>query len=126
LLAHLSVLLNLVTGFLGIVAALAIYLIFRQRSRYVGFQALQSFVFQLIFWAGGGLAIGVIWAITGALSAVLIGILCIPFAFIGTAALALMPLVALIYGVYGGVETNQGKDFRYWLIGDWLASRGLT
>jgi uncharacterized Tic20 family protein len=124
MLAHLSVLLNLVTGFLGTVAALVIYLIFKDRSRYVGFQALQAFVFQLIWWAGGGMAIGLIWAATGALSAVLIGILCIPFALLATAALALMPLVALIYGVYGGVEANQGKDFRYWLIGDWLHSRG--
>src|ERR1700682_3951287 len=80
--AHLSVLLNLVTGFLGVVAALVIYIIFKDRSRYVAYQALQAFVFQLIFWAGGGLAIGVIWAITGALSAVLIGILCVPFALL--------------------------------------------
>src|SRR4051794_32024673 len=65
--AHLSVLLNLVTGFLGVVAALVIYIIFKDRSRFVGYQAMQAFVFQLIFWAGGGLAIGVIWAITGAL-----------------------------------------------------------
>ena len=118
--AHLSVLLNLVTGFLGVVAALVIYIVFKDRSRYVAYQAMQAFVFQLIFWAGGGLAIGLIWAITGALSAVLIGILCVPFALILTVALGLMPLVALIYGVYGGLETNQGKDFSYWLIGGWV------
>jgi uncharacterized protein len=118
--AHLSVLLNLVTGFLGVVAALVIYIVFKDRSRYVAYQALQSFIFQLIFWAGGGLAIGLIWGITGALSAVLIGILCVPFALVFTVALALMPLVALIYGVYGGLEANQGKPFSYWLIGGWV------
>jgi uncharacterized Tic20 family protein len=118
--AHLSVLLNLVTGFLGVVAALAIYLVFKDRSRYVAYQALQAFVFQLIFWAGGGLAIAVIWGVTGALSAVLIGILCVPFALLFTVALALMPLVALVYGVYGGLEANQGKSFSYWLIGGWV------
>jgi uncharacterized Tic20 family protein len=118
--AHLSVLLNLVTGFLGVVAALVIYIIFKDRSRYVAYQAMQSFVFQLIFWAGGGLAIGLIWGITGALSAIVVGLLCIPFALLFTIVLALMPLVALVYGVYGALEANQGKEFRYWLIGDWV------
>ena len=28
----------------------------------------------------------------------------------------------LVYGVYAGLEANQGKDFRYWLIGDWVRS----
>ena len=120
MIAHLSVLLNLVTGFLGVVAALVIYIIFKDRSRYVGYQALQSFVFQLVFWAGAGLAIGMIWAVTGALSAVLIGVLCVPFSLLLTVVLGLMPIVALIYGVYGGLEANQGKEFRYWLIGDWV------
>jgi uncharacterized Tic20 family protein len=120
MIAHLSVLLNLVTGFLGVVAALVIYIIFKDRSRYVGYQAMQSFVFQLVFWAGAGLAIGAIWAVTGALSAVLIGVLCVPFSLLFTVILGLMPIVALIYGVYGGLEANQGKEFRYWLIGDWV------
>ena len=118
--AHLSVLLNLVTGFLGVVAALVIYIIYKDRSRFVAYQAMQSFVFQLVSWAGGGLAIGAIWAITGALSAVLIGVLCIPFSLLFTIVLAMMPLVALVYGVYGGLEANQGKAFKYWLIGDWV------
>lgn len=121
--AHLSVLLNLVTGFLGVVAALVIYIIFKDRSRYVGYQAMQSFVFQLVFWAGAGLLIGLMWAITGALSAIIIGILCVPFALLFSVVLGLMPLAALVYGVYGGIEANEGKDFRYWLVGDWLRAR---
>lgn len=118
--AHLSVLLNLVTGFLGVVAALVIYIIFKDRSRYVGYQAMQSFVFQLILWIGAGLAIGAIWAVTGALSAILIGVLCVPFSLLFTVALGLLPVIALIYGIYAGLESNQGKDFRYWLVGDWV------
>lgn len=121
--AHLCVLLNLVTGFLGVVAALVIYLIFKDRSRYVGFQAMQSFVFQLVFWAGAGLVIGLMWAITGVLSSIVIGLLCVPFALLFSVVLGLMPLVALVYGVYGGIEANEGKDFRYWLVGDWLRAR---
>lgn len=121
MLAHLSVLLNLVTGFLGVIAPLVIYLIYKERSRYVAFQSMQAFVFQLVWWAGGGLIIGAVWAITGALSAVFIGLLCIPFAVIISVLAGLMPVVALVYGVYGGIEANAGKDFKYWLIGDWVS-----
>jgi uncharacterized protein len=120
MLAHMSVLLNLVTGFLGPVAALVVYLIFQNRSRYVAYQALQSFVFQLIFWAGGGALLGLMWAATGFLSAVIVGILLIPIACLLTPLFALMPIIALFYGFWGGIETSQGKDFRYWLVGDWL------
>jgi uncharacterized Tic20 family protein len=54
-LAHLSVLLNLVTGFAGPVAALVIYLIYKERSRKIAYQALQAMIFQLIWCYGGGL-----------------------------------------------------------------------
>jgi hypothetical protein len=120
MLAHLSVLANLVTGFLGPVAALVIYLVCKDRSRYVAYHAMQSFIFQLIWWVGGGALIGLIWAVTGILSAILIGILCIPFALVLTLALAAMPLVALVYGVIGAVQCAEGRDFRYWLVGDWV------
>ena len=119
MLAHLSVLLNLVTGFLGVGAALIIYLVYRNRSRYVAYQSLQALLFQLIFWGGGGLLIGVVWAVVGLLSAVLVGIFLIPFAVIATVVLAAFPVIAVVYGVIGALQCNQGEDFRYWLIGDW-------
>jgi len=119
MLAHLSVLLNLVTGFLGVAAALIIYLIYKDRSRYVAYQSMQAFLFQLLFWAGGGLLIGIMWAVVGALSTILIGILLIPFAVLLTLIFLLMPILALIYGVVGGVQCSGGEDFRYWLVGDW-------
>lgn len=121
MLAHLSVLANLVTGFLGPVAALVIYLIYKDRSKYVAYQSIQAFVFQMIWWVGGGALIGLIWAITGILSAVIIGILCIPFALLFTLGLGILPLGALVYGVIAGIETSQGHDFRYWLVGDWVS-----
>lgn len=119
MLAHLSVLLNLVTGFLGVGAALLIYLMYKDRSRYVAYQAMQSFLFQLLFWAGGGVLIGIMWAIVGALSAILVGILLIPIALLITPVLLIFPLIALGYGIYGSIETSNGKDFRYWLVSDW-------
>src|ERR671913_53970 len=70
-LAHLSIFLNLVTGFLGPVTALIVWLVYRDRSSKVAFQALQSMWFQVawfvILFAG--------WAITTLLMLVLIGFL---------------------------------------------------
>lgn len=116
MLSHLSVLANLVTGFLGPVIALIIYLVYKDRSRYVAYHSMQAFVFQLLWWVGGGVLTGIAWAITGALSAILIGILCIPIALVISA----MPLAALVYGIIGGVQTSKGEDFKYWLVGDWV------
>ena len=123
MLAHLSVLLNLITGFLGVIAPLIIYLIYKDRSRYVAYQSMQAFVFQLIWWGGGGLIIGAVWVVTGVLSALIIGIFCVPFSLIITLVAGIMPVVALVYGVYAGIEANAGRDFKYWLVGDWVASR---
>lgn len=120
MLAHLSVLLNLVTGFLGIVAALLIYLVYKDRSRYVAYQSLQSILMQLVWWLGGGALIGLMWAVSAMLIPVLVGILCLPFAIILTPVLLLMPLVALVYGIVAAIECSQGHDFKYWLIGDWV------
>ena len=116
MLAHLSVLLNLVTGFLGVVAALAIYLLYKDRSRYVAYQAMQAFLFQLIWWFGGGILTGIAWAITGVLSMALIGLIFIPLACV----ISLLPVASLFYGIVGAVQCNNGQDFRYWLIGNWV------
>jgi uncharacterized protein len=118
MIAHLGVLVNLVSGFLGPVVPLGIYMIYKDRSRYVAYQSLQALIFQLIWWVGGGIIAGIAWAISGALSAIIIGLLCMPIACI----FSLMPLVALGYGIYGGIQTSQGQDFKYWLVGDWVRS----
>lgn len=118
MLAHLSVLLNLVTGFLGVIAPLVIYLLYKDRSRYVAYQAMQSFIFQLVWWVGGGFLVVVFWTITSILTAFLIGILCIPIALLFSA----LPIVPLVWGTYPAIQCNQGKDFKYWLIGDWVRS----
>jgi uncharacterized Tic20 family protein len=120
MLAHLSTLLNLVTGFGGPIAALIIYIVYKDRSRFVAYHALQAMVFQLIWWFGGGVVIGLMWAIVGMLSAIVIGIVLIPVAAIITPILALLPIGALIYGIVGAVKVNQGQDFKYWLVGDWM------
>jgi uncharacterized membrane protein YccF (DUF307 family) len=77
---------------------------------------MQSFVFQLIWWVGGGALVAAAWTISGILSAVLIGLLCMPIA----CALSAIPLAAVVYGVVGAVQCSSGKDFRYWLVGTWV------
>jgi uncharacterized Tic20 family protein len=114
MLAHLSVLLNLFTGFLGPVAALIIYLVYKDKSRFIAYHALQSLVFQLIAWVGGSFLTGAAWLLSGILSTVFIGILCVPFACL----FGLLPIAAIVYSIIGAVLTSQGQDFRYWLVGD--------
>lgn len=116
MIAHLSILTNLVTGILGPALALLIYLVYKDRSRYVAYQSMQAFVFQLVWWVGGGALVGIAWAVSGVLSAVLIGLLCMPFACL----LSFIPVAALVYGIVGGVQASQGQDFKYWLVGDWV------
>jgi uncharacterized Tic20 family protein len=116
MMAHLSILLNLVSGFLGIIAALLIYLAYKNRSKYVAYQSMQAFVFQLVWWLGGGLLTGLVWATTGVLSIIVVGLVLIPLACV----VSLIPLAVLVYGIVGAVECNNGHDFRYWLIGDWV------
>lgn len=116
MLAHLSILANLVTGFLGPVVALVIYLVFKDRSKYVAYQSMQSFVFQLIFWVGAGILAVLAWTISGLLAVILVGCLLMPLALL----ISLIPIAALVYGVVGAVQCNQGDDFKYWLVGDWV------
>jgi uncharacterized Tic20 family protein len=116
MLAHFSVLLNLVTGFGGLLVPLIIYVLYKERSRYVAFQSFQAFIFQLIWWGGGWLFVAAAWMVTSLLSMVLIGLLCIPLNLLSMA----LPLMPLVYGVVGGIKCNQGENFRYWLIADWV------
>lgn len=116
MLAHLSYLLNFVTGFLGVVAAFIIYLIYRERSDYVARQALQSTFFQLITWVGGGVIVATAWIVSSMLTVFVIGCLCMPFALILTLAM----LGAPIYAIVGAIDCNAGRDFNYWLIGEWI------
>lgn len=120
MLAHLSILLNLFTGFLGPVVAFIIYLVYRDKSRYIAYQSLQAAVFQLIVVVGVGLVIGAMWLVTAVLSVFLIGLLCIPLSCIGSIVLIFVPIASLVYGVIAGIKCGQGEDFRYWLVGDWV------
>lgn len=116
MLAHLSVLLNLFTGFLGGIVAILIYFIYKDRSRFVAYHAMQSFIFQAITWLGAGLVSTILITIGGILGFLIIPLLCLIPGFL---ILLLIP-ASLIYGIVAGVQVNNGEDFRYWQVGDWV------
>jgi uncharacterized Tic20 family protein len=120
MLAHLSVLLNVFTGILGPVVAIIIYFVYNDRSKYIAYQSMQSFVFQLICWVGAGLVIAGMWILNTLLLVLILPVFCIPFTLIMTFILLALPLISLVYGVIGAIETSQGKDFRYLWVGDWV------
>ncbi len=106
--AHLSVL----AGLVGLMpfGALIIWLVYKDRSRRVGFHALQALWYQ-IAW----LVIWVIASIIGLILAVVtlgIGlILVIPAGFV-------LWLAPLVHGCYAAYKVNQGVDYRYPFIAD--------
>ena len=111
-LAHLSIFLNLVTGFLGPVAALIIWLVYRDRSSNVAFQALQSMWYQvawLVILVAG-------WTVTTLLMLVLIGFLLVP-------VMALITLVPFVHGAYAAYRVSKDGGYRYPLIADMIEAR---
>ena len=70
-----------------------------------------------------------VWIITVLLMVVLIGFLLLPLTLVLTVALptalAVMPLVVLVYGLYAALEVYAGREFRYWLVADWIEKRGM-
>ena len=108
-LAHLSVFLNLFTGFLGPVAALVIWLMYKDRSPRVSFHALQSLWYQ-VAWM---LILAVGWTVAGILTVVLIGFLLFPVMIVAT----VVPFVHMGYAAY---KVSQGVDYRYPFVADMI------
>ncbi len=106
-LAHLSVFLNLFTGFLGPVAALVVWLMYRDRSPRVSFHALQSLWYQ-VAWV---VILAVGWSVAGLLTIILVGFLLFPVMILLTIA----PFVHMAYAAY---KVSQGIDYRYPWIAD--------
>ncbi|HEX5847884.1 MAG TPA: DUF4870 domain-containing protein [Rubrobacter sp.] len=111
-LAHLSIFLNLVTGFLGPVAALVIWLVYRDRSSRVAFQALQSMWYQVAWLVI--LAVG--WTVTTLLMIILIGFLLVP-------VMALITVVPFVHSAYAAYRVSRDGEYRYPLIADLIEGR---
>lgn len=113
--AHLSVFLNLFTGFLGPVAALVIWAIYKDRSPRVAFHALQSLWYQVAWMVI--LVVG--WTLTTFLMIVLVGFLLVPVMIVAS----LVPFVHMAYAAY---KVNQGVDYRYPWISDLVSGQPGT
>ncbi|MFQ5593733.1 MAG: DUF4870 domain-containing protein [Anaerolineae bacterium] len=136
-LAHASIILGLLTsGLGGPIAALVIWLVKREDSPWVGFQALQALVYQLLGMAVATVTFMCWLAVYLASLAPIImnpgqyqdsppagffasfALLCIPFG---------IGMLWTLYGLWGALRAWQGENFRYVILGNALARRaGVT
>lgn len=122
---------------LGLVAPLVIWGTQREKSRFVGFQALQAAAYQFILILGGLVASVccmcsfVIFPLAERFAAPLPRawadvVMCVPVLTLSCAygatmlTLLLLWLAYLGYGLFGAVMVIQGQNFRYAFLGRWL------
>lgn len=111
ILAHVSILLGAITvGLLGPVAAFVIWLVKKDESDYVAKQALQSLIYQIVV----AVLSWIMWIAILVLSALVVGICCIPVGLI-------VDLAAIGYGCYAAYVCSLGQEFKYPLIWDMIA-----
>lgn len=110
---------------------LMIYFLFRNRSDYVAFHALQAFVLQLLATIGalllfiiGGAAWLIVLMITVLLMALLVGIplffLWLLVGIVASVLISVMPLAGLVLATIATVRVYTGNDYRYPYIGTWV------
>jgi len=108
ILAHLTILLSAITGgLLGPAAAFAIWLIKKDQSAYVGKQALQSLIYQIV----AAVLSWLMWISIALLLAIVVGLCCIP-------AGILIQLAMIGYPCYAAYVCSLGQEFKYPVIGD--------
>ena len=107
IIAHLSILLCLISAIGGPVAALIIWLVYKDRSRMIAFHALQSFWYQ-VAWI---VILSVGWFITYILMFVLIGFVLVP-------VMAIVSIVPFVHQCYAAYKISQGVDYRYPIVAD--------
>ncbi|MGH3088297.1 MAG: DUF4870 domain-containing protein [Rubrobacteraceae bacterium] len=98
-LAHLSTFINVFTGFLGPVAAFIIWLAHRNHSPMVASHAMRSVIYQVVWLT----VIAVGWAITTALTAIVIGVLLWPVMILLTIA----PFIHASIAAYDAWKENK-------------------
>lgn len=137
--AHGSVAFTLLTGLLSggfvvpfsIMLPLVLYFVFRTRSDYVAFHAMQSFVLALSGTVGLLLLfiVGSITWVVGLIVAlllmlVLVGFILVPLWLIVGVVLGLagsvLPIGIFILSLIAAFETYNGRDYRYPFIAPWV------
>jgi uncharacterized Tic20 family protein len=136
-LAHGSILLGLVTnGIGGVLAALVIWVVKKEKSPYLAFQALQAMVYQSIVFVVTMVA----WCCWGLLwtALILVPLSTNPAAYdvappagmwVGL-LLIVIPLglwgLTILYGLWGAARSLSGHDFQYAIIGRWLKEQSIA
>ncbi len=105
MLAHLLALLGYVVGLGAYIAPLVIYLVYKDKSRFVAFHALQSLFFQLALLVV--IAICALLAIT-----IVLACIAIPLGIVASVG-------ALAYIIVAAIHAYNGELFEYWLVGKW-------
>jgi uncharacterized Tic20 family protein len=101
-LSHASILVHQI----GLIAPLIIWLLNQDKAPYAAYQAKQAFWFHLAIMA-------IEWILV---------IFCVLTLGLGLLVVwpifVVLPMLTMIYGIVGAVQTYNGRDFRYWIIGD--------
>ncbi len=105
MLAHLITLVGYVVWIGAYLVPLVIYLVYKDKSSFVAFHALQSLFFQL--------AVLVVAAMLLVLS------LTIMLACVTIPALIVLGVGALAYVIVAAIRAYNGELFEYWLVGNW-------
>jgi uncharacterized Tic20 family protein len=115
----------IVTNWMGAIAAAIIWLLEKEKSKYVAFQALQALVYQFV-----GLLIWIAWffcymaTLFGGIGLATLlnprgegdGIIAF-FSFAPICGLFLLWALFILYGLYGAYVSLLGRDFRYLIVG---------
>jgi uncharacterized Tic20 family protein len=112
---------------MGVVAPIIIWATQRDKSEYVGFQALQAVVYQfvmiLLWFAGMAMYVSSFFLVF--VPGMMVSesqsfpvFFFVPFLVMGALMLAMLAFV--LYGLVAAAMVLQGEDFRYFIIGDQL------
>lgn len=118
----------------GFFVPLAVYIAQRQKSAYLAIQALQALIYQLVgavfnilfpFCMVGAFFVPAVAAVLSGENAIepIMGGIILFIALVFPMILVFFILAFALYGVVGAIQSYQGKDFRYIIIGNRL-SRG--
>jgi uncharacterized Tic20 family protein len=107
MLAHLLTLLGYVVVVGEYIAPLVIYLVYKDRSRFVAFHALQALFFQLL-----ALAVGV--------ALVLFSVVTLGCGILLAAPLAIaLAIAVLVYTIIAAIQANNGVWYELPIVGRW-------
>jgi uncharacterized Tic20 family protein len=107
MLAHLFGLIGYSVGIGQYIGPLVVYFMYKDRSRFVAFHALQSLYFQLLLLVASSIVVALAFVTCGVLA---------PLAMV-------IPVGGLIYVIVAAIRAHDGQLFEYWLVGKWARNQ---